>query len=652
MIANVSPSSETFEDTFNTLKYADRAKKIKTNLKKNVMNVDFHVAQYAKIVEDLRGEISQLKERIQELEKENSALKVSQPGGVAEGDEAMEVVGSETDSSTNVENDKSKELETLQKTLNRYIERQKDYDDLVRRVEEFESLSKEQETKISQFEIKSKGQESEKVDREVSEYKKRIRELESRLKEKTDSPHTDGKLERLVEERKKLISKILSEESSLVNLEMRVNFKKKVEERNVKITIGQKLIDKSNANTSKAVETLTKKVEKKKENLKSLLEEMRKNEADLEEARESSQDPQACKSAQLEIELLEARAQSRHLNSMISIMGHKLETQDQDLNSTLAVLRKNHVCLRGYELATKEDQKQYEELRSQLMEKKLRWCNTLEEFSDQEPEITPVQFYTEASQLSLPSLTLKEPLERPRSREEDTDDTASTTASTCVPEENTVVETTLLDQSSPVPPPCRSEKAVFAPAESHLSFPALPPTPNLLPQSGEDLLPTTPIIFGNHSFEILPATPQPSVAAPLIRKQSDLSFVKTPDMPGQGNPSGESLSTPKRSSEADHSEGSASKKPKLLSHINWEVHRETTDIHIPDTPQAAQGSRTLNETFDSQPDSPQQTGPSSSLNETITLESNMVEKCDIRPAKPLVENLNSTFAVEVSSECF
>ncbi len=54
MIANVSPSSETFEDTFNTLKYADRAKKIKIDLKKNVLNVDFHVAQYAKIVEDLR----------------------------------------------------------------------------------------------------------------------------------------------------------------------------------------------------------------------------------------------------------------------------------------------------------------------------------------------------------------------------------------------------------------------------------------------------------------------------------------------------------------------------------------------------------------------------------------------------------------------
>merc|ERR1712045_1082476 len=41
MIANVSPSAETFEDTFNTLKYADRAKKIKISLKANVLNVNF-----------------------------------------------------------------------------------------------------------------------------------------------------------------------------------------------------------------------------------------------------------------------------------------------------------------------------------------------------------------------------------------------------------------------------------------------------------------------------------------------------------------------------------------------------------------------------------------------------------------------------------
>ena len=655
MIANVSPSSETFEDTFNTLKYADRAKKIKINLKKNVLNVDFHVAQYVKIVEDLRGEISQLKERIQELEKENAALKTSPPTGGEEDSEDMEVVSAVTESevpATDGERDKNRELETLQKTLNRYIERQKDYDDLIRRVEEFERLNKAQETKLSQCESLSQAKDEDKVDKkEILEYQHRIRELERRLKENTEAPKSEEKLTELVEERKRLISKILSDESSLVNLKMRIMFKRKLEERNVKITIGQKEIDKSEAKISKAVEALTRKVERKEERLKGMKEEIRKNQADL-EALFSSCDSQSCKLAMLEIEVQEARAQSRHLNSMISTMGHKLETQNSDLNSTLTVLRKNHICLRGYDHASKTDQKQYEELRDLLMENRLRWCDTLEEHSDQDPEIPPVKFYTEVGQLSLPSLQAGEPVERPASRE---DTQYDDTASTCVPEEATVVETTLLDQSSPIPPPCKSEKAVFSTVNSPpSSFPDLPPTPNLVADSVDDLLPPTPRIFGNNSFEILPATPQlieTGTAAPLIRKQSDLSFVRTPEVKerlGGVTAEAESLHTPKRSFEADHGEGAVAKKPKLM--MNWEVYRENNDI--PGTPQAAPGSRANNDTFDSLPDSPLQTASSSSLNETITLETNMVEKCDIRPTKqPEQDHLNSTFAVEVRYDC-
>jgi hypothetical protein len=37
--------------------------------------VDYHVAQYAKIVEDLKVEIQQLKDKITALEEENQALK-------------------------------------------------------------------------------------------------------------------------------------------------------------------------------------------------------------------------------------------------------------------------------------------------------------------------------------------------------------------------------------------------------------------------------------------------------------------------------------------------------------------------------------------------------------------------------------------------
>ncbi|WAR02744.1 KI18A-like protein [Mya arenaria] len=68
MIAAVSPSSMSYEDTYNTLRYADRAKHIKATLKKNVLNVDFHMAQYGKIVQELRKEIKELKGKLQAYE--------------------------------------------------------------------------------------------------------------------------------------------------------------------------------------------------------------------------------------------------------------------------------------------------------------------------------------------------------------------------------------------------------------------------------------------------------------------------------------------------------------------------------------------------------------------------------------------------------
>ncbi|OWF46750.1 Kinesin-like protein KIF18A [Mizuhopecten yessoensis] len=68
MIAAVSPSSLSYEDTYNTLKYADRAKHIQAQLKKNVLNVDFHVARYGQIIQELRKEINELKGKLQSYE--------------------------------------------------------------------------------------------------------------------------------------------------------------------------------------------------------------------------------------------------------------------------------------------------------------------------------------------------------------------------------------------------------------------------------------------------------------------------------------------------------------------------------------------------------------------------------------------------------
>jgi len=62
MIANLSPAVTTFEDTHNTLKYANRAKNIKTSVSRNVLQVENHVGKYTQIISDLKQENSHLKQ--------------------------------------------------------------------------------------------------------------------------------------------------------------------------------------------------------------------------------------------------------------------------------------------------------------------------------------------------------------------------------------------------------------------------------------------------------------------------------------------------------------------------------------------------------------------------------------------------------------
>lgn len=69
MIANISPSSLTYEDTYNTLKYASRAKKIKTSLKENVIQSNIPKEYLIKKVGEQQIENDQLIAKIKELEK-------------------------------------------------------------------------------------------------------------------------------------------------------------------------------------------------------------------------------------------------------------------------------------------------------------------------------------------------------------------------------------------------------------------------------------------------------------------------------------------------------------------------------------------------------------------------------------------------------
>ena len=61
MIANLNPSIQGFEDTYNTLNYANRAKNIKVNLQRNSLDVNNYIKNYNHLIENLKNENENLK---------------------------------------------------------------------------------------------------------------------------------------------------------------------------------------------------------------------------------------------------------------------------------------------------------------------------------------------------------------------------------------------------------------------------------------------------------------------------------------------------------------------------------------------------------------------------------------------------------------
>ena len=66
MIATISPASSQYEETINTLKYANRAKNIKMRVEPNKKLVSQHISAYKNIIADLRDEIDKLKSALQQ----------------------------------------------------------------------------------------------------------------------------------------------------------------------------------------------------------------------------------------------------------------------------------------------------------------------------------------------------------------------------------------------------------------------------------------------------------------------------------------------------------------------------------------------------------------------------------------------------------
>lgn len=63
MIANISPHPMHYEETHNTLMYANRAKEIRTKVEVNKVEVEAGVDQYLRIIEDLKQQVHALKSR-------------------------------------------------------------------------------------------------------------------------------------------------------------------------------------------------------------------------------------------------------------------------------------------------------------------------------------------------------------------------------------------------------------------------------------------------------------------------------------------------------------------------------------------------------------------------------------------------------------
>ncbi|KAG1755963.1 P-loop containing nucleoside triphosphate hydrolase protein [Suillus lakei] len=88
MVVCVAPTSQHFDDTHNTLLYAERATKIKTKVvTRNVVNVDRHVGQYVEAINRLNLEVAELKAKLSgKLGAENDILKRKRAEAAAEVD--------------------------------------------------------------------------------------------------------------------------------------------------------------------------------------------------------------------------------------------------------------------------------------------------------------------------------------------------------------------------------------------------------------------------------------------------------------------------------------------------------------------------------------------------------------------------------------
>lgn len=65
MISTISPSASCYDESYNTLVYSNYTNKIEVTLRKNHRRVDkTHIADYARIIAELRGENDRIRAQL------------------------------------------------------------------------------------------------------------------------------------------------------------------------------------------------------------------------------------------------------------------------------------------------------------------------------------------------------------------------------------------------------------------------------------------------------------------------------------------------------------------------------------------------------------------------------------------------------------
>uniref|UniRef100_A0A3Q4HV94 Kinesin-like protein n=1 Tax=Neolamprologus brichardi TaxID=32507 RepID=A0A3Q4HV94_NEOBR len=242
MIANVSPSSKSYDDTHNTLKYANRAKEIKSSLKSNVVSLDSHIGQYAVVCEKQRQEIMQLKQKLKEYETKST------------GAGAFSTISSQ----------KQEEVsETLRRIFSSQAQIRQEQLDLERQLKENELRQRYSEEDNLQVQYLCAKEKTEKAtckhERKIASLRTQQQHICKRLKEaETRFLENDGWLHRVENEIRLLksnnqTSEVLEKELHCHRLELQVNDLKQHIKQMVKLT---NLQDQENKRMQKMVNIL------------------------------------------------------------------------------------------------------------------------------------------------------------------------------------------------------------------------------------------------------------------------------------------------------------------------------------------------------------------------------------------------------------